>query len=69
MFVANLERVPSSKIGQDQRIDDLSKWGLDDLGLLESRLNKIVTKAHKIDAVVGRLDGMPIQELMLELKP
>jgi len=40
----------------------------DSVRFLEYRLDEIAAKADTIDAVAGRLDGMPVQELMMRVE-
>ena len=37
----------------------------DRMGLLKSRMNKIVAKADRNDEMAGHLESMPIRELMI----
>ena len=41
---------------------------LDRMGLLDSRMNEIATKADRIDEMAGRLEAMPIPELMTRVE-
>ncbi|KAA0035082.1 uncharacterized protein E5676_scaffold1369G00110 [Cucumis melo var. makuwa] len=60
----SIEQGPERSTSRARRADALPSRSSDSIRYLESRLEEIFEKAGTMDAVAGRVEGLPIQELL-----